>query len=127
MRRADQRRSLEGKLHQVHVLKSKTLARLVVYLSQLLGNYIACNLALVWCKFTMLVACRRSAQLTQCGFHGPPSCPYKDVGEVELDDRRLIQEGLGQTSPGKEGKQQVRKTESNTVVSTSSIFSFSLF
>lgn len=63
-----------------------------------------------------ILCCRRSAQLTQCGFHGPPSCPYRDVGEVELDDRRLIQEGLGQTSLGKEGQQQVRKTESNTVI-----------
>ncbi len=52
--------------------------------------------------------CRRSTQLSQCGFHGPPSCPYRDVGEVELDDRRLVQEGLGQTGPGKEGQQKVR-------------------
>lgn len=41
-------------------------------------------------------SCRRSFQLTQCGFHGPPICPYKDVGEVVLDDRRLIQESIGQ-------------------------------
>ena len=50
---------------------------------------------------------RRSTQLTQCGFHGPPSCPYKDVGEVVLDDRRLVQEGIGQTGSDKEDHNQV--------------------
>lgn len=40
--------------------------------------------------------CRHHTQLTQCGFHVPTSQPYKDLGPVELDDRKLILETLGQ-------------------------------
>ena len=39
---------------------------------------------------------RRRVQQSVCGFHGPPHRPYKDVGTVQLDDRKLILEGLGQ-------------------------------
>lgn len=39
---------------------------------------------------------RRHVQLTQCGFHTPNHKLYRDVGSVELDDAKLILEGLGQ-------------------------------
>ncbi len=41
---------------------------------------------------------RRFVQLNQCGFHGVSSRPYKDLGQVELNDGRLILDGLGQSS-----------------------------
>ena len=39
---------------------------------------------------------RRKVQQTSCGFHGAGHQPYQDVGQVVLDDRTLILEGLGQ-------------------------------
>lgn len=42
------------------------------------------------------VSHRHKTQLTQCGFHTPIVKPYKEVGSVELDDAKLILEGLGQ-------------------------------
>ena len=41
---------------------------------------------------------RRFVQLNQCGFHGVSSRPYKDLGQVELNDGRLILDGLGQST-----------------------------
>lgn len=45
----------------------------------------------------MLYNFRRSIQLNQCGFHGSVHRPYKELGPVEMDDGRLILEGLGQS------------------------------
>lgn len=44
-----------------------------------------------------LVLYRHKVQLTQCGFHTPNYKPYKDMGQVELDDGKLILDGLGQS------------------------------
>ena len=51
------------------------------------------------------MVCRRKVQLSSCGFHGPAHRPYRDVGPVVLEDRRLILEGLGQ----EDSEQQVRE------------------
>lgn len=52
-----------------------------------------------WCKAINPVyfLCRHRVQLTQCGFHTPNYKLYKDMGTVELDDAKLILDGLGQT------------------------------
>ena len=47
---------------------------------------------------THTLLCRRSIQFTQCGFHCVAHQPYQDVGQVILDDRRLLLEGLGHAS-----------------------------
>ena len=39
-------------------------------------------------------------QQTECGFHGHAYHPYRDVGQVELDDPSLILGGLGQKQDG---------------------------
>ena len=40
--------------------------------------------------------CRHHYQLTECGFHASNSKAYKELGNVELDDGKLILETLGQ-------------------------------
>ena len=40
--------------------------------------------------------CRHHEQLTEGGFHTPNCKPYKELGEVQLDDSKLILEALGQ-------------------------------
>lgn len=39
---------------------------------------------------------RRQSQLSEGGFHGSPGHKYKEIGDVELDDKTLILQGLGQ-------------------------------
>lgn len=51
--------------------------------------------------------CRRSVQLNQCGFHGVNNRPYRDLGQVELNDGQLILDGLGQSSPNPPSQEQV--------------------
>ena len=40
---------------------------------------------------------RRSIQLNHCGFHAAVHRPYKELGPVEMNNGRLILEGLGQS------------------------------
>lgn len=48
-------------------------------------------------KFPILCCfCRRQSQLSDGGFHGPLGQKYQEVGDVELDDKTLILQGLGQ-------------------------------
>lgn len=39
---------------------------------------------------------RRQSQLNEGGFHGSPGHKYREVGNVELDDKTLILQALGQ-------------------------------
>jgi hypothetical protein len=41
-------------------------------------------------------SCRRQSQIGVCGFHTSPGHKYQEVGDVELDDKTLILQGLGQ-------------------------------
>ena len=50
-------------------------------------------------------------QQSVCGFHGAPYRPYRDVGEVELDDPTLILGGLGQREDGQVGGREGGREE----------------
>ena len=41
---------------------------------------------------------RRQSQLSEGGFHGSPGHRYKEIGSVQLDDKTLILQALGQVS-----------------------------
>ncbi|XP_064383088.1 uncharacterized protein LOC135331774 isoform X2 [Halichondria panicea] len=62
---------------------------------------------------------RRFVQLNQCGFHGVSSRPYKDLGQVELNDGRLILDGLGQSSSQEQMPEQANRSSPHRPLSPS--------